>query len=127
MIQITQNRIAGYWHKVQVVFVSADPMRDSLPRIAEWIDAVGGSVIGVRATSSELKSMYDAMGYRLPPTTSYVPVGEGDGAGDSYLVPHPTPLFLLTEDGLGRYQYGYGRATPGDIASDLRLLLAELP
>lgn len=112
--------------KVQVVFVTADPMRDSLPRMAEWIDAVGGSVIGVRASTSELKSMYDAMGYRLPPTTSYVPTGEGDPADDSYLVPHPTPLFLLTADGLGRYQYGYGRATPSEIASDLRLLLAEM-
>lgn len=109
--------------RTRLLFVTVDPRRDSSERITEWLSALGApEAVGLRGSSTELTAFQEAMGFRVPPTTSWQPL---PGAmGDAYLVPHPTALFLVTPDRLSRFQYGFDRATPTEIAEDLRRLMA---
>ena len=108
--------------RVVTLFVTMDPQRDSVERLAAWLTGMRSSAVGLRTTTSELDALLGAMGFVMPPMTARQPVP--GGTGDGYLVPHPTSLFLITPDGMGRFQYPHDRGTPADIATDLRTLMA---
>ena len=108
--------------RVVAVFVTMDPQRDSVERLAEWLAGMRSPAVGLRGTTSELEDLLEAMGFVMPPMTSRQPLP--GGTAEDYLVPHPTSLFLITPDGLGRFQYPYDRGTPTEIAEDLRRLMA---
>ena len=108
--------------QVVEIFVTMDPQRDSIERLAEWLSGMRSPAIGLRGTTSELEDLLEAMGFVMPPMTSRQPIP--GGTAEDYLVPHPTSLFLITPDGLGRFQYPYDRGTPSEIAEDLRRLMA---
>ena len=108
--------------RVVELFVTMDPQRDSVERLAEWIDGMRSPAIGLRGTTSELEGLLSSMGFVMPPMSSRQPLP--GGTEDDYLVPHPTSLFLITPDGMGRFQYPHDRATPAQIADDLRRLMA---
>lgn len=107
--------------RVLPLFVTVDPGRDSIARLRAWLGTMDPDAIGLRGSTAELDGLMTAMGFVLPPSTSRRSI---EGATDEdYLVPHPASLFLITPDGLGRFQYGWGRATPEEIAGDLRMLM----
>ncbi len=107
--------------RVRLVFISVDPRRDTPERISEWLAGLRAPGLGLVTPTVELEKLLAEMGFVLPPTTSWERMpGEQGG----YLVPHPASLFLITPDGLGRFIYPFDRATPTEIAEDLRLLMA---
>ena len=108
--------------RVVQIFVTMDPQRDSVERLAEWLGAMRSPAVGLRGSTSELEALLGSMGFVMPPmsTRQQLP----GGTPDDYLVPHPTSLFLITPDGLGRFQYPYDRGTPQQIADDLQRLMA---
>lgn len=107
--------------RVELLFVTMDPRRDSVERLAEWLGAMGSPAVGLRGSTVELDGLLTSMGFVMPPSTSRKPLP--GGGPDDYLVAHPSSLFLITPDGLGRFLYGYGRGTPDEIAQDLRILM----
>lgn len=115
--QLTEEERA----RVVSVFVTMDPQRDSVERLAAWLGGMRSSAVGLRGTTSELETLLEAMGFVMPPMTSRQPIP--GGTAEDYLVPHPTSLFLITPDGMGRFQYPYDRGTPSEIADDLRTLM----
>jgi protein SCO1/2 len=104
------------------IFVTMDPQRDSVERLSEWLGAMRSPAIGLRGSTSELEALLAAMGFVMPPMSSRQQLP--GGTADDYLVPHPTSLFLITPDGMGRFQYPYDRGTPQQIADDLQRLMA---
>jgi protein SCO1/2 len=107
--------------RVLTLFVSMDPRRDTVERLATWLAAMRSPAVGLRAPTVELDAILGDMGFVMPPLTSRQLLP--GGGPDDYLVPHPAALFLITPDGLGRFQYGYERGTPDEIAADLRILM----
>jgi protein SCO1/2 len=109
--------------RVEIVFVTVDPRRDSPERIAEWLSALRMRATGLRASKVEVEGLLSAMGFAIAPSTSVQALPPSDDGTENYLVPHPASLFLVTPDGLGRFQYPFERATPTQIAEDLRMLM----
>lgn len=107
--------------RVVQLFVTMDPQRDSPERLSEWLGAVQSPAIGLRGSTTELEKLLGEMGFVMPPMSSRQLLP--GGTAEDYLVPHPTSLFLITPDGLGRFQYPHERATPTEIAEDLRRLM----
>lgn len=103
--------------RTRVVFITLDPARDDPEQLESWLSALDPSFIGLTGEQGDLDATLAAFGYRMPP----VQVSETEW----YDVPHPATLFVLTEDGVGRFGYSNPRLTAEALAEDLTLLAAR--
>lgn len=100
---------------VQVVFVSFDPARDTLPNIKAYVEHFHPDFIG--ATGSELEIATLAARYGV------VYLKERTGSAAGYGFAHSDYIYLLDAQGRVRKLYG-GDARTDEIVSDVRLLQA---
>lgn len=106
-------------NRVQVVFVTADPERDTPDRIRRWLRDFHGSFVGLTGPPGRLDSLQRALG--LQPG---VPAGEGDGAAGAYAVEHSSAVLAFTPDDTARVAYPFG-TRQRDWAHDLRRLAGD--
>lgn len=99
---------------VQVVFVSVDPSRDTLPEIRSYLDNFDPSFIGLQATTEQLEELQVAL--NAPLATAEAPDPEG-----GYLVGHASAVYLFDESGAAVYRFPFGTRQ-----SDWARLLPEL-
>ena len=100
--------------RVQVLFLTIDPKRDSAELLARYVPAFHPDFIGLRADPAETTRI--AKAYKI--FVSEVP----GRTPESYTVDHSTQM--LAFDGAGRLRLLIPHATPAEkIAADLRLLL----
>ena len=99
---------------VQVLFVTLDPARDTMPVLAKYIQqfdsnflALGGSEEQIAAATFNFK----VFNQKVPSTS-----------GDAYSIDHSAGSFVFDQRGHARLYINYGEK-PADIASDLRHLL----
>lgn len=102
--------------RVQVVFVTTDPVRDSLPLLDAWVHAFSPTFIGLTASDSIVTIAEREM--QLPAAVK----GAADPSG-GYPVGHAAAVIAFTRDGLGRVAYLPG-TRQRDWAHDLPLLVA---
>ena len=102
---------------VQVVFVTTDPGRDSLPRLRQWLDAFDPSFIGLRGTDAQLAAMEQA--FHIPPAQQEALPGGGYG------VAHSAQVFAFTPDDSAHVIYLPGM-TSADYAHDIPSLLRNV-
>jgi protein SCO1 len=106
---------------VQVLYVTVDPERDSLPKIKSYLAAFDKSFVGGTAKPAELEAMrkrYGVMAAKL--------VKPGQDAGKdlgNYGMNHSTSVFLIDRQGSLRAMMPFGHGA-ADFAHDLRLMLA---
>ena len=74
--------------RVHVLFVSVDPQRDTLPRLAEYAAFFGPSVTGATAPPPELSPILQAWGVHARPVHL-------DDSALAYTVDHTTSLFIV--------------------------------
>ena len=102
--------------KVQVIFVTVDPQRDTPERAQTYVDHFNTSFIGLSGTEDELSKIWDSYGV-------YREIVEGSSAA-GYLVNHTARVTLIDGDGNLRVSFGFD--TPvNDIVYDLKLILKE--
>lgn len=102
--------------KLQTVFVSVDPERDTVPRLKEYVDHFGINAVAVTAPVS-----------RLDPVVKQYAAYYEKQASDSamgYLVDHTSRLYLIDPQGRIRHLFRYGE-TAKAIAAGVRQVLAE--
>ncbi|MFP4323384.1 MAG: SCO family protein [Anaerolineales bacterium] len=99
---------------VQVVFVTVDPARDDLTRMARYVSAFNDDFIGLRGEDGALQTVMGEFG-------AVARQREVDSAM-GYLVDHTASVFMVDPEGqlVGRFVYGTPSA---DIAHDVRLVL----
>lgn len=87
--------------KVQILFVTVDPQRDTLEHLTSYMSAFDPRIIGLTGTQAEIDrivSAYKAYAERVPPS-------KGDDASavdetdDAYLMNHTASIYLLGKDG----------------------------
>jgi protein SCO1/2 len=99
--------------RVEVVFVTVDPERDTPQRLRGWLDAFDSTFVGVRGSTEEIE---EALAYyRYPPP-------ERSDDGQVYTVGHPALIYAFTPDGLGRVMYG-PETSRQEWLHDLRMML----
>ncbi len=100
--------------KIKVVFLTADPARDTPAHLREWLDRFNPSFIGLTgsqaAIGAALKALYMA------------PVQKEDLGGGNYGVSHAAYVLAFTTDDLAHLIYPEG-VTADDWARDLEKLV----
>lgn len=97
--------------RIEVVFVSVDPKRDTPERLAEWLGRFDPSFVGLRAPQEEVDALMGRLDF--PPTMF------PDGTeGSDYGVGHPGMVWGFTPDGAGRLLWFAG-VTAEDYRNDL--------
>jgi protein SCO1 len=93
--------------RVKVVFVTADPARDTPERLREWLDNFGATFVGLvpqnqeRVNDISFRALGALGGLWAPITNEDLPEG-------GYAVSHPAMLIAYTTDNLAPVIYPFG-------------------
>lgn len=108
----------GERSRIQVVFVTTDPERDTPERLRSWLDRRDATFVGLRGPMEKVNELQRKLG--LPASTRQGP-GE---AADGYTVGHASQVLAFTPDGRARLAYPFGTRQT-DWAHDLPILVDE--
>jgi protein SCO1 len=103
--------------RAQLVFVTVDPARDSLPLLTQWLAQFDDRFIGLTGTLDEVNAIMADL--NLPP--AFIP--EPDASGN-YYPGHAAQVIVFEEDDRARLIYPFGTRQV-DWANDIPLLLAR--
>ena len=113
-----RERLGGSARRVQVIYVSVDPERDTPARLRGFTAQFDKTFLGLTAPMDQLEPVWKAYG---------VSVVRRDLPGSkppTYLVHHSASVFLIDAAGRLRVMAPFG--TPSDdVLHDIRLLLKE--
>jgi len=98
--------------KVQVIYVTVDPARDSVEHMRAYLAAFDPSFIGATAAPEVLASMREKYGV----------TATRQGSGPDYAMAHTSSIFLIDRAGTLRGVMPFGH-DPADFAHDVSLLL----
>jgi cytochrome oxidase Cu insertion factor (SCO1/SenC/PrrC family)/copper(I)-binding protein len=108
--------------KIQFLFVTTDPERDTPARLKEWLGAFDPSFVGLTAPVEGLAQLQVSLG--VAPARKEVPAG---GDSSKYLVWHGAQVLAFGLDNFARVEYPFG-IRQEDWANDLpRLARGEVP
>ena len=102
---------------VQVVFVTADPNRDSPSVIRQWLDRFNSSFIGLTGPISVIHQAEAELDMPL----SYAERGTSGNSSGDYQVVHSGYTLIFTPDGKAHLLYG-SSARPSQVAAALEKL-----
>jgi protein SCO1/2 len=100
--------------KLQVVFITVDPARDTAARLKGYLAHFDPTFIGVTGSQAQVDAVLK--GYGIVATKR--PMGDGDG----YMMGHSSYLYFVDKQGMLRALMPFGRPA-ADIAHDAQLLL----
>jgi len=109
------DRLGSDGGRVQVLFVTLDPARDTQQLLAQYVTAFNPGFIGLRgdeAATTAAAREFKVFHARQPGSTP-----------DSYSIDHSTGSYAFDPQGRLRLLVRHGEA-PENVAADLRLLLA---
>lgn len=103
--------------RVQVVFISVDPDRDTPAVVSEYISGYGPEFIGLTDDFERIKEV-------MKPFGAYAEKAKANDSAAEYLVNHTARVYLLdpNQELLLTYPFGF---EPEDLASDLNHLLEQ--
>jgi len=104
---------AAIRHRIEVVFVTVDPRRDTRPVLRTWLDHYSTAFVGLTGTPGQIAQAELAAG---------VPPAPRETQSGNYSVPHSSILFAYSPDGRSHVVYATG-FSPTDYAHDMPLLL----
>ena len=102
----------------QVVLVSVDPERDSVPRMHDYINAFNSKFIGIRADVSETERLEN----QLHIAAMKVPM---EGKSDQYMINHSAEILLINPEGKIQAYLSFPHKADR-LAADYRLILKTL-
>lgn len=111
-----QSDLGDLASRVDFVFITVDPQRDTPERTQAYASGFNQSFVGLSGSEADLTSVWQGYGVfrKIQESTS--------AAG--YLVDHSARVYLVDKAGNLRVTYAYG--TPvDDLVSDVRFLLKE--
>jgi protein SCO1/2 len=101
--------------KVQPIFITVDPERDTVDVLAKYTQSFGPRIVGLTGTPEQIAAVAQEYG------AYYVAHKSGDGAND-YTMDHSTYLYVM--DPRGQFVQALDADTPADrIADDLHRLV----
>ncbi len=105
---------------VVMVFVSVDPHRDTIERLARYVPNFDQRFVGIRLEHDELDTVSEAWDL----TVQFGQPKNGPGTDSFYYVDHTGTYFVIDQQGHLRVTFP-PNATAEDIAADLETLLAS--
>jgi len=111
------NRLETDADKVQPLFITVDPERDTPEIMAEYVSIFHSSIIGLTGTKEQVKQAAD--NFRV----YYSRVEEKD-APDDYFMDHSAFIYLIDPQGRFIEPFSYGEAVT-DIVTGIRKYMEE--
>lgn len=102
--------------KLQVLFVTVDPTRDTSDELANYVHAFDASFVGLRGTPAQTEAL--AKRYRVSFTR------QGDEPDGGYTMSHSSAIFIFDAKGNARLLANEDSPV-SDFAADLPKLIAE--
>jgi protein SCO1/2 len=102
--------------RVQVLFVTVDPQRDTPERVQEYVNHFNPDFVGLSGSESELAGVWNDYGV-------FREIVDGASAA-GYLVNHTARVTLIDQQGNMRVSFGFDTPVE-DVVHDLDLLLKE--
>lgn len=107
-LKLATDRLGAAAQDVRVIMVTTDPKRDTAQTLKDWLGKFNSSFIGLLGTQDQLAQTWKDYGVTV----------EDGGETHSY--------FVYVIDRAGNFRETFlPDSQPGDIASDLKMLLAE--
>jgi protein SCO1/2 len=113
-LRLAMQELGADRDKVQVLFVSVDPERDTAERLADYLPYFDPSFIGLTGPLPEIEAVASRFGVFFQKNTA--------NSAAQYLVDHTSAVLLLDADGFLRLMFPYG-TTGQQLASDTRLYI----
>jgi protein SCO1/2 len=111
-----QNRLKQHADKVEFVFITVDPDRDTPERIGNYLQSFSPSFWGLTGSQEILDEVYDLFGVYAEK--------EETGSTSGYLVAHTSRIYVLDQGGRLRLTFAY--ESPVDsMTEDLLQLLKD--
>lgn len=110
--------------RVQGLFVTVDPMRDTPEKLASYVPAFHPSFLGLRGSKQELEIVTKE--FKIYYQAQKDDPGGHSGNGvehGSYMVDHSTGIYVFDKDGRARLYFSASRRTIGAMVHDVKLLL----
>lgn len=103
--------------KLQVVFVSVDPERDTAPILREYLAKFDRSFVGITGSSKQVQAILSAYGISV--TKKMV-----EGSKTDYTMHHSSYLYFIDPQGMQRSLLLFGRPAT-DVVHDVKVLLRQ--
>jgi len=115
MAKVMKNLTPEEAKRVQVLFISVDPERDTPEVLKGYVPYFNPNFVGLRGTEKEIEKT--AKEYK-----AYYKKVEGESAG-GYLIDHTTTIYLVTPDMKIKLLYTPAKQEPKKMAEDIKFLL----
>lgn len=109
------NELGNDKDKVQVIFVTVDPERDSQTELKKYVTYFNKDFIGLTGTPDEIKNVADS--YHV------FYMKEEDGSDNGYLMGHTSSVYLINPEGRIVLRYPQSKMDPKEIAKDVERIL----
>lgn len=118
----TLSRVTGLLgddaRRVQVLFVTLDPVRDSVPKLEAYVPFYDEGFLGLTGTTEEIEAAASVFNV-------YWQVEEKQGDALDYLISHTSSFFLVAPDGGRLLRYTQSNSDPELIARDIAKVLKK--
>ena len=109
------NELGSDKDKVQVLFVTVDPERDTQAELKKYVTFFNKDFIGLTGTPEEIKNVSDSY------HAFYMK--EETGSESGYLMGHTSSVYLINPDGRIVLRYTQSKMDPKEIAKDIERIL----
>jgi protein SCO1/2 len=117
MLAQARKKLGARADRLQVVFVSVDPVRDTPQALREYLANFDKSFIGLTGTEQQMAAIRNAYGIQAK--------SHALGAGkNDYVISHSTFVYLIDTKGKLRAMMPFGRPA-SDIVHDFNVLVGE--
>jgi len=114
LLKQARERLGPLADRLQVVFVTVDPQRDTAPKLKAYLEQFDKSFIGLTGTGEQMAAIRKA--YGISATKKMV-----DGSKTEYTMGHSSYLYFIDPQGKLRALMPFGRPAD-DIVHDVALL-----
>jgi protein SCO1/2 len=119
LLKQARDRLGPLRDKLQVVFITVDPQRDTAPRLKAYLEQFDASFVGLTGSEEQLAAIRKA--YGISATKKMV-----EGSKTDYTMGHSSYLYFIDPQGRLRALMPFGRPAD-DIVHDVTVLASEQP
>jgi len=114
LLKQAREKLGALGDKLQVVFVTVDPRRDTAPKLKAYLEQFDKSFVGLTGTEEQMAAIRKA--YGISATKKMV-----EGSKTEYTMGHSSYLYFIDPQGRLRALMPFGRPAD-DIVHDVSLL-----
>ena len=114
MLALAHRKLGPQGAKVQVLYLTVDPQRDTADKMHRFLASFDATFIGGTGTEAQMAAV----------RRSYGVTAEKHGGGSDYAVAHSSFIYLITPDGKLRALMPFGHP-PDDFVHDIKAMLSQ--